>query len=78
MRFPLLSLFQTLRAWWKRQQENSDNTPPFPLLEDEWDFIQQQEEAQTQGSEAAADATIWVDGQGKLLDSNSEKDKQEH
>jgi hypothetical protein len=74
----LLSLLYSLRAWWKRLQDNADNTPPFPLLEDEWNFIQQQEEAQTQGREAAANATVWVDDRGKLIDNDLEKFKQGH
>jgi hypothetical protein len=63
----LPQLLSILRAWWQRQLDKTTNGPPYPLSEDEWEFIQQREEARCQGREAAATAEIWVDKSGKLI-----------
>jgi hypothetical protein len=43
---------------------------------DEWDFIQQREEARYQGREAATTAEIWVDENGKLINCYSGRNMQ--
>jgi hypothetical protein len=78
MRFSthLLSLISILRAWWQRQLDKTASSPPYPLSVDEWEFIQQREEARYQGREAATTAEIWVDENGKLINCYSGRNMQ--
>lgn len=66
----LLHLVTTIRAWWQRQLAETASAPPYPLTQDEWDFIREQEAALPQARALAPSAKNWVDANGRLIGSN--------
>ena len=61
-------LLTTLRVWWQQHLEEIDKAAPYPLVQEEWDLIQQQEAARHQQGKAGASATSYVDRSGLLVD----------
>lgn len=63
----------TLRGWWRREVEALANAAPYPLTQDEWEFIQGQEAVRFQRKQVAAKTTSYINEQGYLvgLDSGS-------
>jgi sarcosine oxidase gamma subunit len=65
---PFLRVFlTTLQAWWQQQVEKAASVAPYPLGQDEWNCIQEQEKERVQACEAVASTTTWVDSSGLLV-----------